>query len=66
MSTNFGVEGTARAAYENYYNVVFAVDAMASTSSENHDFAVHNIFPQIGLVRTCEEVLQMISLPVEK
>lgn len=57
MSTNFGVEGTARAAYEHYYNVVFVEGAMSSNSKENHDFAIREIFPQLGIVRPLEEVL---------
>lgn len=57
MSTHFGVEGTARAAYEHYYNIVFAEGAMSSNSEDNHDFAVREIFPQLGVVRPLEDVL---------
>ena len=61
MATNFGVEGTARAAYENYYHVVFAEDAMSSTTAENHAFTVTNILPQIGLVRSVDEVAKAFT-----
>jgi nicotinamidase-related amidase len=61
ISTNIGVESTARSAYEHGYGQVFAEDAMASHSAEAHEFAVKNIFPRIGHVRSTEEVLEAIS-----
>lgn len=61
ISTNFGVEGTARAAYENYYDVVFVEEAMASNTAENHAFAVREIFPQIGRVRSLDDVLATLT-----
>ncbi|HEY5227714.1 MAG TPA: hydrolase [Opitutaceae bacterium] len=57
ISTNIGVESTARNAYELGYAQVFVEDAMASQSAEAHHFAVKNIFGRIGNVRTTEEVL---------
>ncbi|MGI6879594.1 isochorismatase family protein [Microbacterium sp. gxy059] len=61
ISTNFGVEGTARAAYEHYYDVVFVEEAMATNKAENHAFAVREIFPQIGRVRSLDEVLATLG-----
>jgi len=58
IATNFGVESTARQAWELNYAVVFAEDAMTSLSAEMHGFAVESIFPRIGIVsRTAEIVL---------
>ena len=57
ISTNIGVESTARNAYELGYAQVFVEDMMASFSAEMHEFAVKNIFPRIGNVRSTEEVL---------
>ena len=57
ISTNIGVESTARAAHEHNYDQVFVADAMSSRSAEMHDFAVTKILPFIGLVRSTEEVL---------
>jgi nicotinamidase-related amidase len=56
ISTNFGVEGTARDAFERSYAVVFVEDAMAGPSAEAHQFAVKTIFPRIGRVRSVEQV----------
>ena len=57
ISTNIGVESTARAAYEHGYQLVLVEDAMTSMSAEDHVFAVGKIFPRLGLVRSMEEVL---------
>ena len=57
ISTNFGVEGTARAAYERSYNLIFAEDAMATNTAENHAFAIREVFPQIGRVRSVDEIV---------
>jgi nicotinamidase-related amidase len=61
ISTNIGVESTARSAYEHGYAQVFVEDAMASFSAEAHEFTVRNIFPRIGNVRSTDEVLSALS-----
>jgi nicotinamidase-related amidase len=62
ISTNFGVESTARDAWERGYRVVFAEDAMAAMSAEAHAFAVAHIFPRIGRVRRTTEVLAALGI----
>jgi nicotinamidase-related amidase len=49
ISTNFGVESTARDAWERNYAIVFAEDACASFSGTAHTFAFDNIFPRLGV-----------------
>lgn len=61
ISTNIGVESTARSAYEHGYAQVFAEDAMTSSSAEMHEFAVKNIFARIGHVRSTDEVLAALA-----
>ncbi len=61
IATNFGVESTARDAYERGYQLIFAEDAMGSMKMELHQFAITHIFPRIGLIRTTEDVLKAIS-----
>jgi nicotinamidase-related amidase len=58
ISTNFGVESTARDAYERAFALVFAEDAMAAMSADAHKFAVMTIFPRLGLVRSTADILQ--------
>lgn len=60
ISTNIGVESTARFAYEYGYNQIFAEDAMAALSTEEHLSTVTNIFPRIGLVRKTSELLDIL------
>jgi nicotinamidase-related amidase len=61
ISTNFGVESTARDAFERAYSLIFAEDAMAGMSAEAHSFSVRTIFPRLGRVRRTDEVLKAIS-----
>jgi len=56
IATNFGVESTARAAFDRGYQLIFAEDAMASVSAEAHQFSVRTIFPRMGRVRTTEQI----------
>jgi Isochorismatase family len=44
IATNFGVESTARAAYELGYGQVFVEDAMTSLSEETHWFSIRQDF----------------------
>ena len=61
ITTNIGVESTARFAYEYGYNQIFAEDAMSALSAEEHTFTVTKIFPRIGLVRKTKELLADLS-----
>jgi len=61
ISTNFGVESTARDAYERAFALVFVEDAMAGLSSEAHAFAVNTVFPALGLVRSSNDVLAALG-----
>lgn len=61
IATNFGVESTARDAFERGYAQVFAEDAMSSLSAEAHRFAVTVVFPRIGRVRSTDEILQALA-----
>lgn len=57
IATNIGVESTARAAFDQGYDLVFAEDAMSTFSAEMQEFAVTKIFPRMGHVRSTDEVL---------
>ncbi|MDB5707916.1 MAG: hydrolase [Sphingomonas bacterium] len=56
IATNFGVESTARSAWELSYDVVIAEDATTSRSAELHDFAIQHILPQIARIRPGAEI----------
>jgi len=58
ISTNIGVESTARFAYEYGYQQIFVEDAMTSgRSREDHDSTVKNVFPRMGRVRKTKDIL---------
>lgn len=57
IATNFGVESTARSAAGLGFNVVFVEDAMTTISADAHQFAIENIFPRIGRVRSTAQLL---------
>ncbi len=61
ISTNIGVESTARFAYEYGFNQIFVEDAMASRSAEEHAFTVKTTFPRMGKVRSTSEVLSALA-----
>lgn len=61
ISTDFGVESTARFAYEYGFQQIFAEDAMASRSDEQHNAAVNFIFKRIGRVRKTDEILKALQ-----
>jgi nicotinamidase-related amidase len=61
IATTFGVESTARAAYERGYAQVFAEDAMAALTAEAHAFALANVLGRIGQVRSTSEILAGVS-----
>jgi nicotinamidase-related amidase len=61
IATDFGVESTARFAYEYGYQQIFAEDAMASMSDEQHYAAVNFIFKRMGRVRSTADILSSMD-----
>ncbi len=60
ISTDIGVESTARDAYERGYAQVFALGAMAARSAAGHAHAVDEIMPRMGRVRTVDEIVEAV------
>jgi len=60
IATTYGVESTARYAYELGYNQVFIEDAMGDLSEESHRVAIQYVFKRMGRVRSTREVIAMI------
>jgi nicotinamidase-related amidase len=61
ISTNIGVESTARDAYERGYHQVFVEDATSARSAEEHAFVMRTTFPRIGQVRSTAQVLRALG-----
>ena len=58
--TNFGVESTARAAFDLGYEVVLVEDAISTFDSQVHAFAMNVIFPRLGRVRDTRTILEAL------
>ena len=63
ISTSFGVESTARTAYDHGFNVVFVTDAMTDRDPEAHRHSVEKVFPRIGEITTTDEALALLQQP---
>jgi nicotinamidase-related amidase len=50
VATNFGVESTARQAWELGYALIIAEDATTSLSAELHQFAITHILPRLSRI----------------
>lgn len=61
VATNFGIESTAREAWQHGYAVVVAEDACSSLSNEMHEFAVAKIFPAIARIRSSARILAALG-----
>ena len=60
ISTNIGVESTARDLAGSGFNLVFAEDAMTALEAGHHQFSVEHIFPRLGRVRTVAQISQAL------
>lgn len=57
VSTNIGVESTARHAWELGFSLVIAEDACSAASTEQHQSSLDYIFPRIARIRSTEAIL---------
>ena len=57
IATNFGVEMTAREAWQHGYAVVIAEDACSGSGKGLHAFAIERILPRVARVRRAAEIL---------
>jgi len=61
ISTNIGVEATARAAHERGFEQVFIPEIMAAREVDLHEHSVRRIFPTLGRVRALDVVLTALA-----
>lgn len=57
IATTYGVESTARFAYEYGFQQIFAEDAMSDRSAEAHRNAVELVLKRMGRVRSTSEIV---------
>ena len=61
ISTNAGVESTARQGTGLGFAFVLVEDACSAQNAEHHRFAFENIFPRLSRVRSTDEVLAALA-----
>lgn len=62
LATSFGVESTARAAYDLGYDVVLVSDAMADPTEAGHQASITRVFPTLAEVATTAEVTALLAV----
>lgn len=61
IATNFGVESTARAAFDRSYRLVFVEDATSSLADDMHRFTFEKLFAHMGHVRSTQQVIDALA-----
>jgi nicotinamidase-related amidase len=61
VATNFGVESTAREAWQHNYSLVIAEDACTSMSAEMHQFSMEKIMPRLARVRSTADIIAALQ-----
>ena len=61
VATSSGVESTARSAHDEGFNVTVAVDAMADSRPDDHDYAITHVFPRIGETGTTAQIIELLD-----
>jgi nicotinamidase-related amidase len=60
VTTNLAIEGTARQASDESYDVIVPEDGCASATQEMHAFSVHNILPLFARVVTIDDLISRL------
>ncbi|MFT4262594.1 MAG: isochorismatase family cysteine hydrolase [Nocardioides sp.] len=60
VATGFGIESTARQAYDAGYHVVVALDAITDPRPHGHDFTVTEILPALAETGSTADVLDLL------
>lgn len=61
LATSYGVESTARAAYDLGYHVVVATDAVSDVSADGHDGSLARVYPALGQLSTVDEIAALLA-----
>lgn len=61
IATEYGVESTARDAYERGFDQILVADAMSALGPQGHEHCLTRIFPRLGRVRDTAAVLAALA-----
>ncbi len=56
VATNFGVEGTAREAWQHGYDVVIATEAVSATDADLHAMSFAHVLPRLARIRPAADI----------
>lgn len=62
VATSFGVESTARHAYDLGYHVIIAVDAVTDPSMDAHVGSTSRVFPALGQAGETDEIVNLLHM----
>ena len=60
VATSFGVESTARDAYDRGYHVTIAADATTDPTPEGHRNSIDRVFPALGQTGSTAEIISLL------
>ena len=60
VATSYGIESTARDAYDRGYHVTIAADAITDPTPEGHQRGLERVFPALGQVGTTAEIIALL------
>jgi nicotinamidase-related amidase len=66
IATNFGVESTAREAWQHNYATIIAEDASSSVSEEHHRFAIEKVLPRVARIRSTDAILAALAARTQR
>jgi nicotinamidase-related amidase len=63
VATSYGIESTARDAYDRGYHVTIAADAITDPTPEGHRHSLDRVFPALGETGTTAEIIALLPAP---
>lgn len=60
VATSYGIESTARDAYDRGYHVTIAANAVTDPTPEGHQHSLDRVFPALGQVGTTAEITALL------
>ncbi|MGW0180409.1 isochorismatase family cysteine hydrolase [Nocardia sp. NPDC003345] len=60
LATTFGVESTARSAYDLGFDVIVAADAVSDPDPAGHERSITRVFPVLGRVAAAADIVALI------
>jgi nicotinamidase-related amidase len=63
VATSYGIESTARDAYDRGYHVTIAADAITDQTPEGHRHSLDRVLPALGETGTIAEIIALLPAP---